>query len=283
MAHPWDVRSGLGDRPHTHENPAANLLALLLVVLVPTILVAVIAGWRPLDPAQTDALRRWLARAPADAAGAQAAQPGGRALADGWFYPAAQATAGEVRGYAVTDADGVEIWSAYQRLGGPAYLGYPVSQRFSEDGAVLQVFQRGVLRHANPDAGVALVPLLDQLHAAGRDPELSSRWGIPELTLPAPDQPTPEQMSDRLDALAREHPAVAAYASNAPLGLPTSTVEDQGSFSAVRFQRGVLQEWKEDVPWATAGEVTAANVGEMAVTLGMFPAEPLAPVAAPGA
>src|SRR5262249_62368354 len=138
-----------------------------------------------------------------------------------------------------------------------------------------------VLRYTNQDAGVVSVWLLDQLHAAGRDPELNRRWGIPELTLPAPDQPTPEQMSDRLDALAREHPAIAGYASSAPLGLPTSAVEDLGRFHAARFQGGVLQEWKEDVAWAKAGEVTAANIGEMAVRLGMFPAEPLAPAAAP--
>jgi hypothetical protein len=48
----------------------------------------------------------------------------------------------------------------------------------------------------------------------------------------------------------------------------------------VRFQGGALQQWKEDVPWARAGEVTAANVGEMAVALGVFPDQALTPVAA---
>src|SRR5713226_4490550 len=131
MARQWDSRSALSGRPRVHENSAGNLLALLLVVLVPTILVAVIAGWRPLNPAQVDALRHWLNGAPGDAAGVQPATPGGRALPDGWFF----STGGEVRGYAVTDADGIEIWSVYQRLDGPTYLGYPVSQRFSTDGA----------------------------------------------------------------------------------------------------------------------------------------------------
>jgi hypothetical protein len=65
------------------------------------------------------------------------------------------------------------------------------------------------------------------------------------------------------------------------LGLPTSTVVDLGDFYAVRFQRGVLQQWKRDEPWAKAGEVTAANVGEAAVALGMVPAEALAPAAPP--
>jgi len=151
---------------------------------------------------------------------------------------------------------------------------------------VLQVFQRGVLRYTNPDAGVVPVRLLDQLHAAGRDPELSGHWGVPELESPVPDQASPEQVTAWLDALAPEHPAIVAYVVGAPnggalLGLPTSAVQDLGSYYAVRFQGGVLQEWKEDVAWAKAGEVTAANVGEMAVTLGMFPAEPLAPAAAP--
>jgi hypothetical protein len=48
----------------------------------------------------------------------------------------------------------------------------------------------------------------------------------------------------------------------------------------VRFQGGALQQWKEDVPWARAGDVTAANVGEMAVALGVFPDQALTPVAA---
>ena len=54
-------------------------------------------------------------------------------------------------------------------------------------------------------------------------------------------------------------------------GLPTSDIEDMGNHYAMRFQRAVLQEWKEDVPWAAAGQVTVANGGDIAKELGHLP------------
>lgn len=51
-----------------------------------------------------------------------------------------------------------------------------------------------------------------------------------------------------------------------------------GNHYAIRLQRAVLQEWKEDVPWASAGEVTIANGGDIAKELGGLPSAALAPV-----
>ena len=46
----------------------------------------------------------------------------------------------------------------------------------------------------------------------------------------------------------------------------------------IRFQNGALQQWKQEMPWAKAGDVTAANIGELAAGLGRFPAEALQPI-----
>ena len=49
----------------------------------------------------------------------------------------------------------------------------------------------------------------------------------------------------------------------------------------IRTQKAVLQQWKVDVPWAKAGEVTIANGGDITEalkkSLGWFPAEALSP------
>jgi hypothetical protein len=261
---------------------------MLLAVLVPAGLAALALGWRPLEtpPAQT-ALALWqgLRGEPAAPAPAVLTAPTSWALPDGYFYgeTASGADGPGPHGYAVTDADGVPFWSEFQRLGGVAYLGYPLSQRYMVDGATEQVFQRAVLRSESADTGVVVVPLLDQLHAAGHDAVLRDRWGIPRLELPLAEDTSPEQAAERIEWVCRDYPALADYWTNAPdafalLGLPTSTVVDVGDYYAVRFQRGVLQQWKQDKPWAKTGDVTPANVGEAAVALGLVPAEALEPV-----
>lgn len=261
-------------RTYDPDSSAATLVALLVAVTIPLALVAVVMGWRPIDPGPL------FARASARPVAAMPLPPGGWAISDGWFYGRGTAEGGTAHGYAVTDADGLPFWTTYQRLGGPSYLGYPLSRRYTEDGAVQQVFQRGILR-ATED-GVAPVYVLDQLHTAGHDADLAATWTIPEAGLPLPSALKPEVPSDRVDWVLRDYPALAAYRSKLPdptamLGLPTSEVRDVGSFYVVRFQGGALQQWKEDVAWAKAGEVTAVNVGEIADALGVVPAEARAP------
>src|SRR5262249_32850639 len=56
-------------------------------------------------------------------------------LKDGRFYTQTAPSGG---GYSVTDADGVRFWSVFQRLGGPAVVGYPVSRRFVMNGIPTQ-------------------------------------------------------------------------------------------------------------------------------------------------
>jgi hypothetical protein len=276
--------------PFGRDAGAETLVALILVMAAPVLVVALLAGWRPPAPAELAAAHPWLAPLAGEPAAPQAvvarpAVPTDWPLPDGHFYARpAQASADGVVGYAVTDADGIGFWSEHQRLGGLAYLGYPLSRRFTADDAVLQVFQRGVLRYEPADGQVRVVRLLDQMHAAEHDGALTTRWGIPAVELPVVAEPPPDLVAERLAWVLRDHPALAAYVAAAPdaaalLGLATSTVQDVGPYYVVRFQAGALQEWKEDVPWARAGEVTPANVGAMAAELGLFPADALAPAA----
>jgi hypothetical protein len=275
--------------PGRGHGAGAPLFALLLALAAPALVVALALGWRPPLGSLTQA-PTWLG----GHAERQAVVPPGplaeQALPDGRFYTYAppRTSPTERGGYAVTNADDIPFWTEYQRLGGPPYLGYPRSRRFASDEAVLQVFQRGVLRFEDPESGVTVVRLLDQLHAQGDDPELSRRWGIAPLELPVPPDAAPGLAADRLVWLLHAHPAFRDYLDAAPdaaawLGWPTSPVRDAGGFYVLRFQGGALQQWKHEMPWAKAGSVTAANVGDIAVAFSTFPADALLPEPAPPA
>ena len=92
-------------------------------------------------------------------------------------------------------------------------------------------------------------------------------------------------MAGRLALLDPQPPIDRRYESASdPLnffGLPTSKVEDMGNHFAVRLQRGVIQLWKVDVPWARAGETTVANGGDVAKEAGLLPAEAIQPQRSP--
>ncbi len=201
----------------------------------------------------------------------------------GHFFTQTGGAAG--RGYSVTDEGGVRFWSEFRRLGGVPALGYPVSQRLEWDGFTVQVFQRAVLQW-RPEVGQAyLVNVFDRLHELGLDDYLASVRQTP----PPADWPDEaglswgDVMRKRLAVLDAWPALKAAYYSTAgdPVqmrGLPTSGVVDVGNHYAIRTQRSVLQQWKEDVPWARAGEVTVALGGDIAKELGVLPASALAPV-----
>ncbi|MDO8689389.1 MAG: hypothetical protein Q7R39_05165 [Dehalococcoidia bacterium] len=50
-----------------------------------------------------------------------------------------------------------------------------------------------------------------------------------------------------------------------------------GNAFVIRTQRAVFQQWKVDVPWASAGQVTIANGGDIAKETGLFPQEAVVP------
>ena len=209
-----------------------------------------------------------------------------RSTADGHFF----AHAGEPycdSGYEVTNADGIPFWDTWQRLG-LENVGYPISHRYMWRGGVTQAFQKAIMRWQR-DRGVILVNIFDELHEAGFDDKLRESWGLPQQSSPALDSALPVDKWEELGAGLREklradlrrtrlalldaNQAIKEryFAARDPLllfGLPTSRVEEYGNMFVIRTQKAVLQQWKEDVPWAKAGEVTIANGGEIAYQVG---------------
>ena len=145
-------------------------------------------------------------------------------------------------------------------------VGYPVSRRYTRDGFVMQAFQKAIFQWRSDSQSTVFANIFDDLHRDQYDDLLLS---VRQTPLQLPDdwdeegQSFEEIVASR-QALLDVRPALKSsyFAVTDPLlffGLPTSEVEDMGNHYAVRLQRAVLQEWKEDVPWATAGEVTVQH------------------------
>ena len=218
--------------------------------------------------------------------------PGGVEAAADWSIPGGRfftqtGGANGERGYAVTDADGVRFWEAFQTLGGAQSVGYPVSGRFSYDGFVTQVMQKAVFQW-RPDTGsVSFVNVFDDLARADKNDWLLAARSTPRPLPPdfdaGRDWPTVVQtrtaLLDARPAIKRRYLAVADPITR--YGLPTSRVEDMGTHYAVRLQRAVIQEWKVDVAWAKAGEITVANGGDIMKEAGLVPPQAAQPDVAP--
>jgi glycosyl hydrolase family 18 (putative chitinase) len=179
------------------------------------------------------------------------------AVAGGHFFTQ---TASQGRGYLVTDEGDQRFWSEVQRLGGTASLGFPISQRLVWNGSSVQVFQRAALQWVAECGCARAVDVLDRLHDAGKDDWLFATRQVPRKSA------TPIGAA-ALDA----YPALKArYAALADPGSLTSPVTELGSHLAVRTQRLVLQQWKQDMPWARQGEVTLALVGDILKQSGLL-------------
>ncbi len=221
--------------------------------------------------------------------GAQAAGPLDYAIADGRFYAQAVDSGQSGRGFRITDEGGIPFWSEFQRMGGVRVLGYPISGRFVLDGLTSQAMQRGILQWQPAARTVTLVNMMDYLSTKpGADEWLASKRGVPRSSVgEAKNEPWGQAVQSRM-ALMDGTPAIKTFYQGQAeamtlYGLPCSTGVDRGDFVAMRFQRGTLQLWKKDVPWAKAGEVTAANVGDLAKELGIIPSSAVTPEGAPPA
>lgn len=185
------------------------------------------------------------------------------------FYP-------QSGGYGVCN-DGEARFLAALTDWGIEAIGYPISERYARDGFVTQAFQKGIMQWRPENQSVSLVNVFDDLHLAGLDQALLERYQTPAPLPDGWDGGRPfSQVIERRQSLLASRPALqrAYFAAGDPLtffGLPTSRVEDMGNHYAIRLQRAVLQEWKEAVPWAAAGEVTIANGGQIARDLGLLP------------
>ncbi|MCS6803177.1 MAG: hypothetical protein RMM58_14200 [Chloroflexota bacterium] len=164
-------------------------------------------------------------------------------------------------GFAVVDDEAAPLFSAYVAYGGPDYLGYPISRRFTSGGYVTQVFQNGVLQ-ARPE-GVRLLSVMDLLSSIGLDGWLATHHRIP------PVDPT----IDSEEAL-NEHPSLRdAYGwLGADLnGRVTARARDMGGVLTLRTQRTAIYQSLSD------GTIFYARAGEIARDAGIFPASVFQP------
>ena len=191
----------------------------------------------------------------------------------------------EAGNYSVCD-DGEANFRAAFETWGLQKVGYPVSRRYERAGFVTQAFQKAIMQWRPDGNRVALVNIFDDLHNDGFDQTLLETRQTPKQLPDGWDGEglSFEQVVAKRQALLDTRPALrdAYFSVGDPLtfyGLPTSEVQDMGNHYAARLQRAVLQEWKEDVPWASAGQVTIANGGDIAKELGGLPTAALAPEA----
>jgi hypothetical protein len=208
--------------------------------------------------------------------------PGGRFFTQTNGRPLGASAAG----FAVTDSEGVRFWSEFQRLGGWPVIGYPITQRFMLDGFVTQAFQKGVLQW-RPEVGQAyFLNTFDLMHDRGLDDWLRTYRQTPEPFDTSPDTGLSweEVVQRHLSFLDGDEAIKARFLSNPDwlehYGLPVSYADIGNSF-VVRAQRATFQRWKEDVPWAAAGEVTVANGGDLAKEAYLWPVQAVVPQAPP--
>ena len=207
-------------------------------------------------------------------------------VAGGHFFTQTAGRDG-VSGFTVTNDRDIRFWDEFRRLGGVNGVGYPVSRRFVWRGFTVQAMQKGVLQW-RADVGQAwLTNVFDELHDAGKDGWLQGFRSTP------PPLPASFDTGKDWNAIVRARvslldadPAIRArYRSvDDPMtffGLPTSRVTDQGNHYAIRLQRAVIQLWKVNVPWASAGEVTIANGADVAKEAGLFPSDAIQPQRSP--
>lgn len=183
-------------------------------------------------------------------------------------------------GYSITDEGGIQFWSEFQRLGGVDVLGYPVSRRFIMDGFVSQATQKFILQWRPERKEVWFVNVFDALAEKGKDGWLLSHRQTPLHPGSAADAGLDwEGIKRRHWQMLDLDPRIKQYfeSSRDPLqhyGLPISYA-DMGNATVLRAQRAVFQRWKEDVPWAKAGDITVANGGDIAKESGLLPLDAL--------
>lgn len=207
------------------------------------------------------------------------------AITNGHFY--SQTAAGGKGGYSITDDGGVPMWTEFQRLGGVNVLGYPVSGRFMYQDHIVQLMQKvGLVWH--PETGhMQYLDIFDILHKAGRDGWLLSAKGIPPAVGFADEAGKSwEQVSQQRYKMLDLHPAIKdVYFSAADpvnsYGLPTSNWLEAPTASMMRFDNVVIQQWKQLLPWAAAGQVNLANGGDILKESGLLGPAPFALQATP--
>lgn len=190
-----------------------------------------------------------------------------------------------------TDTSGQTImfWTAFNKLGGVAALGYPSSERFMLDGFWTQATQRVLMQWRPELKMVVFVNVFDKLHDLGQDAQLLQSKQVPVQVNDNGGYTGWDGIRNYRLSWLNANPAIKNfYFSSAAdpvtmYGLPTSQVDtSNGAFDIIRLQRIVIQHWKVNVPGiATPGMITVGLGGDIAKTTGLVPANVGLPIPPP--
>lgn len=204
---------------------------------------------------------------------------------NGWFYTQAGGAPGV--GFAITNDGGVELWRDYQRLGGPATLGYPSSWRFvGADGFIYQATQGALLQWLPDENRTVLANSFDLLSAAYKDEWLKAR-SVPTPVADDGSRGDPLKAYQTRIGWLDDDAIRGAYMANPNpaaigdwsvqravelYGLPVSHPLRQGPFVVQRFQRVAFQHWVDPIPGLPApGSVTRVLAGDLLKDAGLLP------------
>ncbi len=208
-----------------------------------------------------------------------------RAVTAGRFYTQASGVSDPQLGFAITNSDDAPFWDEYRRWGGPTTLGYPITNRFRQDGFWVQATEKFLLQWNPQTERVDFVNVMDRLSDEGYDTFLflARQISLPDAWPEEAGLTKWEVIRNRLSVLGDNPDLSGVYWSGQPsplvaFGLPTSRVVDQGEVVALRTQRAVLQQWKTETPWARAGEVTINWGSQLAREAGFIPGYAAQPV-----
>ena len=198
-------------------------------------------------------------------------------IAGGHFFTQTNGRKDSRSGFAVTDADSIPFWSAFQALGGVDVLGYPVTRRFELDGFTVQGFQKTVLQWHPDQHAFSFLNTFDVLHDRGRDDWLKVYRQTPRPLDTAPDAGLAwEQVVARhLALLDKVPPALKqSFLGDAQwldhYGLPGqhSGLFQQRRRASPTRHAPVLE---RGCPVGGQGSVSVANAGDLAKEAGLFP------------
>ena len=171
------------------------------------------------------------------------------------------------RGYWMTDASGIPLWSGYSTLGGAVALGPAISGRFLLNGMVSQAVHGAVLQWSSEHGVVVTAPIFKLLSEAGHDEWLRENHGIPAAGEPDLD------ILDR-DALIKDRFLGEANWRRI-FGMPVAFA-DYPHVAVLRAENQAFQRWKVETDWgARPGDVTTVNTGAIAAEAGLIPAAAL--------
>ena len=214
---------------------------------------------------------------------------------EGHFFTQTRGSEPYPKGYAVLNDKYAPLWDLFGRFGGVSTLGYPISQKWSDElSRICQTFQRGVLQITADQQGKATqvewMNIMDELEKRKIDLDNPTEAIPSSFDWDSDNGKTWEEIQqnhiDRVFRQIKGYPQLQmAYFNNQnPIdqyGLPMG-VKDYEPVVVLRCQRSALQLWKKQTPWTWGPmEVVPANGGELAVKYGLVPQEATIPIDPP--